>query len=54
MIWLGLGAVTIGTLLIAQEFSDTVDALVPDVIIGPVGGAIVIVAGLVLVYGAVR
>jgi hypothetical protein len=53
MFWLGIGAVTLGVLMVAQEYSDTIDALVPDVVTGTLGGAFIVLCGTVLVVKSV-
>lgn len=53
MIWLGIGAVTLGVLMVAQEYSDTIDALLPDVVTGTLGGALMALVGTILIVKSV-
>lgn len=48
LVYVGVGAVAVGVLVLLNEFTD-VDLIIPDVLIAPLAGAIAILAGGVLV-----
>lgn len=52
LLYVGLGAVAVGILVLLNEFTD-VDWLVPDVVLAPLAGGIAILAGGVLVMKGV-